>query len=161
MKKNLTYIGLGGNSNNTYYLFNQALHQMSSLALAAPVCSRFYRTAPISPIPQPDYINAVCSFETTYSPHQLLYALQSIETKLGKVPKPKEAERPIDLDILFYGNKTIFEPELQIPHPRWSERLFVLIPLNELISEIKIGLQLIPLMPLIEKLNLQKVEVLA
>ena len=55
---------------------------------------------------------------------------------MGKVPKPKTASRPIDIDLIFYGEHIQKEQGLEIPHPRWKERLFVLIPLSDLISEV-------------------------
>ena len=81
---------------------------------------------------QREYLNAVCRFETTLSPFELLDALEMIEKALGKRPKPKEAPRVIDLDLIFYGDCQINSPKLTVPHPRWNQRLFVLAPLAEL-----------------------------
>jgi 2-amino-4-hydroxy-6-hydroxymethyldihydropteridine diphosphokinase len=78
------------------------------------------------------FVNAVCCFQTTLSPKQLLVELQKIEGDLGKGTKPKNASRFIDIDILFYGKEVYQDEKLEIPHPRWKERLFVLVPLAEL-----------------------------
>lgn len=131
------YLGLGGNECESLVLIRQALKHIERLnGVSSLRCSRFYRTSPVSPIPQEKYINAVCRLETTMDAHTLFSHLQNIETHLGKLPKPKEAPRPIDIDILFYGSEKIEDAELTIPHPRWQERLFVLAPLTDLTDEI-------------------------
>lgn len=129
------YLGIGGNLGNVVERIGDAIEQLlSHPGISSLRLSRLYRTKPVSPLPQEDFLNCVCHFQTTLPPFDLLKLLQSIESRLGKEPKPKEAPRPIDLDILFYGQKAIETPELQVPHPHWNKRLFVLIPLQELIS---------------------------
>lgn len=82
---------------------------------------------------QPDFINGVVSFETTLEVESLYHLCKSIEEKLGRRPTPKRWQpRPIDLDILFYGNQIVETQKLKIPHPLLHERLFVLEPLNEI-----------------------------
>ena len=73
---------------------------------------------------------------TTLSPHKLLKILQEIERIMGKVPKSKNAPRILDIDILFYGQETHNDPDLTIPHPSWQERLFVLMPLKDLVKTL-------------------------
>lgn len=70
------------------------------------------------------------------SVHEVFQMTQEIERELGKVAKPKTASRPFDIDILFYGDHHFQDPHLTIPHPRWKERLFVLVPLHDLVEEI-------------------------
>lgn len=133
------YVGLGGNDEKAYNTLNEALRLLKEQPHIENLeVSRFYRTSPVSPIPQNDFINAVCRFKTNLAPHVLLKILQEIECKLGKVPKPKDAPRPIDCDLLFYGQESISSPALDVPHPRWRERLFVLTPLADLTDEINI-----------------------
>lgn len=130
---NEVYLGLGGNIGDSVALLNSALTQIQALPGAYHLqCSSFYSTKPVSDLPQRKYVNAVCCFETELSPWQLLAALQKIESGLGKRAKPKNAPRPIDLDILLFGKQFCDSAELQIPHPAWQARLFVLIPLAEL-----------------------------
>ena len=81
---------------------------------------------------QPDFINAVARVDTALDPHQLLCALLEIERKHGRVRSVPNAPRTLDLDILLYGDRTIGEPGLSIPHPRMHERAFVLVPLAEI-----------------------------
>lgn len=127
------YIGLGGNIGDaiaTLFTAVELLSHHHQISSCTP--SRFYRTTPVSSIAQEHYINAVCRITTCLVPHQLLYLLQKIETQLGKTAKAKEAPRIIDIDLLFYGSERYDDSELTIPHPRWHERLFVLLPLREL-----------------------------
>ncbi len=138
MKKERVYIGMGGNIGNSVQILNTALQQIQQIAgVDALFCSRFYRTSAVSSIPQGDFVNAVCTFQTLLSPKMLLRQLQKIETKLGKVDKDKEEPRVIDLDLLLHGSEVINDQELSVPHPKWKERLFVLVPLHELVDELE------------------------
>lgn len=131
------YMGLGGNVGSVYQSFQQALNFLQEMPEIKEIeLSKIYQTTPVSDIPQPPYLNAVCRFQTTFDPFVLLRKSQEIQKKLGQNPKPQNARRIIDLDILFYGDEKYETPELQIPHPRWQERLFVLIPLSDLTEQL-------------------------
>lgn len=133
------YVGLGGNIGDTVSIMRSALSQICSLEGVHQVAiSSFYETSPVSSIPQSSYTNAVCRLKTTLTPHELLTQLQRIERMHGKEPKPKEAPRILDLDILLFGSYQCRDKELEIPHPRWRERLFVLMPLSDLTSSIAV-----------------------
>lgn len=137
MRKSLVYIGLGGNIGDSASIVEYAAVQIASCRDFFDFRrSSLYVTPPVSPIPQNDYTNAVCSFETYSSPWEVLRKLQKIEAELGKIPKPKTAPRIIDLDILIFGDFLINEPKLTIPHPHWLERFFVLIPLADLTDSV-------------------------
>ncbi|MCB1213779.1 MAG: 2-amino-4-hydroxy-6-hydroxymethyldihydropteridine diphosphokinase, partial [Chlamydiia bacterium] len=82
--------------------------------------------------------NAVVAFSTSLAPQELFQLTSRIEKKLGKFSKPKTHPRTIDLDILFYGREQISSDLLQIPHPRWSERLFVVDPLMQLTPSVHV-----------------------
>lgn len=94
-------------------------------------CSAFYRTAPVGP-PQPDYLNGCLCCQTTLSPTALLVTLLAIEAKFGRVRQERWGPRRLDLDLLLYGDRIESTPRLQIPHPRMTERAFVLVPLAEI-----------------------------
>jgi 2-amino-4-hydroxy-6-hydroxymethyldihydropteridine diphosphokinase len=131
------YVGLGGNVGDSVMLLHRALDLISEHSCIHGVrSSALYRSVAVSPEPQCDFVNAVCVFTTTLSSLALLHYLQSIEQQLGKLPKAKTAPRPIDLDILLYGMEMVQLPDLQVPHPFWSERLFVLLPMAELVAEL-------------------------
>lgn len=130
------YISLGANLGEPLVTVQKALLEISILFPIGYRHSRFYETSPVSPIPQMSFINAVCCFETKQSAEEVFCEMQLIEKKLGKVPKGKDEPRFIDLDLLFFGNEYKNLEGLQVPHPRWEKRLFVLAPLSDLVKEI-------------------------
>ena len=134
------FIALGGNIGPVVQTLREAARQLSNLGHSFQM-SRFYWTEPLSPIPQPRFLNACCRFACTLSPYALLSSLQGIERALGKRPKAREEPRPIDLDLLFYGESILFGPELIVPHPRWHERLFVVRPLADLVDVLPFGIE--------------------
>jgi 2-amino-4-hydroxy-6-hydroxymethyldihydropteridine diphosphokinase len=137
--KIIVYLGLGGNLGDSFLNLKKALEELSQFKEIEQLkVSRFYKTSPVGNRNQPFFINATCCFITTLDPKSLLRKLQLLEKSLGKYPKPKDAPRLIDIDLLFYGSTYYQDAELEIPHPQWKERLFVLIPLSDLISEIKL-----------------------
>jgi len=78
----------------------------------------------------------VCQVYTRLNPVELLILVKGIESKLGRVSGKSKAPRPIDIDILFYGDQVTETPELVIPHPRLAERAFVLVPLAEIAPDL-------------------------
>ncbi len=132
------FVALGGNIGDSLQVLNQALTLIRELSISDLRVSKFYRTSPVSEIPQNSYVNAVCNFQTQLRPRELFIELEKIEKSLGKIQKLKNEPRSIDLDILFFGEERYNDPDLEIPHPRWKERLFVLIPLNDLVTHIVI-----------------------
>lgn len=131
------YLSLGGNEGNRFAVMQQALAAIRAIpGIRNFTASSLYETSPVSDIPQGDYLNAVCRMDTDLEAKPLLNHLQAIEKSLGKIPKPKNAARIIDIDMIFFGEETFRSDELEIPHPRWQERLFVIIPLLELTSTV-------------------------
>lgn len=132
----IVYISMGGNLNNPLKVQQEAIQKLKDF-FGKVECSHFYKTSPVSVIPQEDYVNSVCRFETDLSLAEVSKITHDIEKSLGKVPSGlKDAPRTIDLDILFYGNKSLSENGIEIPHPRWQNRLFVLVPLLDLTDTI-------------------------
>jgi 2-amino-4-hydroxy-6-hydroxymethyldihydropteridine diphosphokinase len=131
------FVGLGGNMRDTVSILDRALDEINNLPNVCDLrCSSFYQTSPVGPIEQKDYVNAVCSFTTTLCLKETHKALRCIEKELGKTPKGKYHPRIIDLDLLFFGNVHCYDEELHVPHPSWNDRLFVLVPLEELVEEV-------------------------
>ena len=97
--------------------------------------SSIYQTAPWGYLDQPAFLNQVIEAQTALSSLNLLDFLKQTEKQLGRQANFRFGPRLIDLDILFYGNRIIQTPRLQVPHPRLSERAFVLIPLAEIAPE--------------------------
>ena len=126
------YIALGGNLVGTLPIIQQIVARLKEMqGIEKLTSSRLYRTSPVSPIPQPDYLNAVCRFQTNLTLENLWKTLQILELEMGKKSKPKESPRLIDIDLLFYGAEARVSNDFIVPHPRWSERLFVLTPLAD------------------------------
>ncbi|MGK0674053.1 MAG: 2-amino-4-hydroxy-6-hydroxymethyldihydropteridine diphosphokinase [Halothiobacillaceae bacterium] len=135
----LAYIGLGSNLNDPVGQVRRALGVIAALPESRLVAaSRLYRSPPMGPIDQPEYINAVAALQTELVPYDLLRALQAIEQDFGRVRLRRWGERVIDLDLLLYDNLHLDSPELILPHPGIGERAFVLCPLAELAPDLVI-----------------------
>lgn len=94
--------------------------------------SAFHDTEPVGVGPQPRFLNAAVTGETTLSARDLLNTLLDIERRFGRERPRPGAPRTLDLDLILYGDSVIDEPELVVPHPRFRERAFVLVPLAEI-----------------------------
>ena len=125
------YLGLGSNMGNRQDNLDRALDFLSQ-RLRIDRVSSVYDTEPVGNVEQPHFLNLVCQVNTRLAPRELLTLAKSIESKLGRTSGKSNASRPIDIDILFYGDQVIETPELVIPHPRLAGRAFVLIPLAEI-----------------------------
>ncbi len=134
------YIGLGSNLDDPVRQVTTALQELDAVADTRCVArSGLYKSMPMGPADQPDYINAAAAVDTRLSPEQLLEALQAIEHSHGRVrDHEKWGPRTLDLDILLYENKELATEYLIIPHPGLHERNFVLYPLAELAPDIEI-----------------------
>ena len=130
------YLGLGSNMGNRQENLEKALDFLSQRLRVGQVSS-IYETEPIGNVEQPRFLNLMCQVYTRLAPLELLKLVKGIEMKLGRTPGKPDAPRPIDIDILFYGNRVIETPNLVIPHPRLAERAFVLIPLAEIAPDLK------------------------
>ncbi len=134
----LIFLGIGSNLKNPSYQVRLALKYIQKQKEFFEFrVSSLYQTSPISDIPQEDFINAVCQFKTSWPLKKLFKELCQIEKLMGKKPKPKNAPRIIDIDLLLYGSEFVDNSELSIPHPRMLERLFVLKPMSDLEDEIE------------------------
>jgi 2-amino-4-hydroxy-6-hydroxymethyldihydropteridine diphosphokinase len=128
------YIGLGSNLGNRNEAINGAITALASHA-HIQVCkiSSFMETSPEGgPSGQTSYLNAALALQTDLSPDQLLAFMHQIEHDQGRERVMKNGPRPIDLDLLFYGDFVLQETSLTIPHPRLNTRSFVLEPLAEI-----------------------------
>ncbi len=131
------YISLGSNLEEPEHQVLQAVEQISEIPESTLVgASRLYRSAPVGPEGQPDYINAVVALETHLAPLALLDALQAIEQHHGRVRHIRWGARTLDLDILLYGQEVIQSERLIIPHREMHWRNFVLQPLGDITPEL-------------------------
>ncbi|WP_392561439.1 2-amino-4-hydroxy-6-hydroxymethyldihydropteridine diphosphokinase [Orbus sturtevantii] len=134
----LAFIALGANLGEPLKQAQDAVKSVNSLRSTKVLeVSPFYRSKPLGPQDQPDYLNAVIKITTELSPIALLNALQKIEKDLGRVRKSNRwGPRTLDLDILLYDNIQINSENLTIPHYDMKNREFVLYPLFDLEPEL-------------------------
>jgi 2-amino-4-hydroxy-6-hydroxymethyldihydropteridine diphosphokinase len=126
-------VGVGSNLGDREFLIRKAVEAMRDLPRTLVVrVSSLYDTDPVGEVDQPAFLNAVVWLETTLLPRELLWQLLLIEKRMGRVRSQRWGPRPIDLDLLFYDDETISEPDLTVPHPEAHRRGFVLLPLLEL-----------------------------
>lgn len=138
MTEHTAYIGIGSNLGNpaehVRFAISQ-LRQLSSSTLAAQ--SSLYQTAPVD-ADGDNYVNAVVCLLTALSPKKLMARLHDLENASGRKRTYRNAPRTLDLDILLYDDKEINTSALTLPHPRMTERAFVLVPLLEITPTITI-----------------------
>jgi len=128
------YLALGSNLGDRASTIARAIELLAARGVAPLARSPLYETDPVTPDPQPEYLNAVLRGETALSPHGLLALCLEVEEALGRRRPPGRdvAPREIDVDLLLYGAVVIAEPpSLIVPHPRLLERPFVRIPLSD------------------------------
>lgn len=135
-----SYIGLGSNLDNPELQLKSALAALNDIPeTSLAQHSSFYRSRPLGPDNQPDFINAVASLTSGLTATGLLAQLQIIENRQGRVRTgPRWGPRTLDLDLLLYGDEIIEEEGLIVPHPGLRHRNFVLMPLLELAPGIEI-----------------------
>lgn len=132
-------IAMGSNLGDREAHLRYAIARLSSILTGVRVSS-FHNTAAVEVNePQPDYLNAALSGWTTLGPHELLGQMLRIERERGRERPSFRASRTLDLDLIFYGDETIDSPDLTVPHPRWRDRAFVVLPLSEVWDEKKGG----------------------
>ena len=131
------YLSLGSNLGDREAYLSQALEKLRGQGIVPTQISSFYETEPVDVTDQPDFLNLVCQVTTELDPAQLLNACQQIELDMGRVRERDKGPRTLDVDIVLYDQQIVNEPRLSIPHPHWSERNFVLIPLMEIAPDLR------------------------
>ena len=135
----LVYIGLGSNLDDPKRQIKDALNSLRKLSLTNDGVefsrvSSLYRSAPLGPQDQPDFINTVAELLVALDPLALLNRLQQLEQEQGRVEGRRWGERIIDLDIILYGDGIVESAMLTIPHIGIAKRAFVLLPLAEIVG---------------------------
>lgn len=125
------YLALGSNLGDRLANLRAAVASLEERGIEVTARSSVWETPPV-PAGQPPFLNAAVAAETALDPPSLLRELKAIEHAFGRRPGPHWGPRPIDLDILFYGDQHIETPELTVPHARIAERAFVLSPLSDI-----------------------------
>ncbi|MGS2792201.1 2-amino-4-hydroxy-6-hydroxymethyldihydropteridine diphosphokinase [Escherichia coli] len=134
----LAYIAIGSNLASPLEQVNAALKALGDIPESRILAvSSFYRTPPLGPQDQPDYLNAAVALETSLAPEELLNHTQRIELQQGRVRKAERwGPRTLDLDIMLFGNEVINTERLTVPHYDMKNRGFMLWPLFEIAPEL-------------------------
>jgi 2-amino-4-hydroxy-6-hydroxymethyldihydropteridine diphosphokinase len=132
------YVALGSNLSEPARQVERAIDALAGMAATRLVSrSSLWKSRPLGPADQADYINAVAGLLTTATPQVFLAALQELERRLGRTqPVVRWGPRVIDLDLLLYGDRRSDEPDLTLPHAGLHQRNFVLYPLAEIAAEL-------------------------
>ena len=130
------YFALGSNLGNRLQNLREAVRRLESLGHVS-ASSDVFSTAPWGGVAQPDYLNACVRIDSPsdYEPHEILKAVKNFEREIGRVESVRWGARKIDIDILLMDDVIFHSQDLDIPHVRIPERLFVLVPLSQIVPE--------------------------
>ncbi len=140
----MVYLSIGTNLGRRRQNMRRAMAEIESRIGHIVSRSGLFTTEPWGFSSPHAFLNACVAVDTPLSPRQLLDATQAIERDMGRTEKTRPSERPayhdrvIDIDILLYGDRTVSQPRLRIPHPRIAERLFVLRPLAQIAPSLSV-----------------------
>ncbi len=158
------FVALGSNQGDSPAILQQALDELVVLTDGAVFRSGLWASTPVDcPPGSPDFVNAVAAFpcQPGETPESLLARLQALERAHGRKPKLVLNEpRPLDLDLIVFGDQRRYAPQLTLPHPRAHQRRFVLQPLCEIAPELVLPGQCVPVGRLLASLHLGSAEVL-
>ncbi len=131
------HLGLGGNVGDRLNCLRRGLYALAAHPeIRVDAVSRIWESEYVGPGRQRPYLNACCRARTSLAPSALLAVLKGLEQRLGRKPDGHLRPRPLDLDILLFGDRCGADRQLTLPHPRLAERGFVLAPLAELAAEL-------------------------
>ena len=133
------FLGLGSNLGDREANIRESIERLSHHPIRIEKVSSIYETAPVGLTDQPDFLNAVIEIETDLDPFELLDVVMNVEKELGRVRNIRWGPRVIDIDVLLYDDAIIDTPELVVPHPRMTERAFVMAPLAEIAPDLKLS----------------------
>lgn len=138
MNKHIVFLGIGSNLGKRERQIEESIELIDSRLGRVLNCSTYHYSSPQGFSSIHDFANVVLQLQTELSPQDLLLSIQQIEQQLGRVRKTDQryADRTIDIDILFYDDLVIETEQLEVPHPRLSERGFVLLPLMEIAPDL-------------------------
>ena len=130
-------LGLGSNVGNLEDNLRSAIRELErsleSLVVAPP-----YRSQPVSSIAQDPYLNTALTGRTRLAADELLALTKALEREAGRRPGPRDGPRPLDIDLLIYGDRVLHTPELCVPHPRLRQRRFYLAPLADIAPHLRV-----------------------
>jgi 2-amino-4-hydroxy-6-hydroxymethyldihydropteridine diphosphokinase len=134
---NIAYLSLGSNIGDRFYYLRRSVQLLQETgSIRVNQVSSVYETDPVGYVDQAAFLNIVVELETQLTPHELLNKCNEVEEELGRTREVRWGPRTVDLDILLYNEENMKTEDLIIPHPRMTERGFVLVPLVELNPEL-------------------------
>jgi 2-amino-4-hydroxy-6-hydroxymethyldihydropteridine diphosphokinase len=131
------FLSMGSNIGDRAANLSAAIAALPDAGVRVLKVSAFYETEPVDYLQQEWFLNCVVEGETELPGGTLLANLRAIEAQMGSKKAIAKGPRILDIDILLYGNETFATPELQVPHPRMTQRRFVLVPLAEIAPELR------------------------
>jgi 2-amino-4-hydroxy-6-hydroxymethyldihydropteridine diphosphokinase len=163
------FIGIGSNQGDKIVMIREAIREISAQIGKITRCSSIYESAAWGYQSDNRFYNLVIALDSDENPNDILVKLKQIETQFGRLPKKgiSYEDRPIDLDILEYENHVLKTEKLEIPHPKIAERLFVLVPFQEIAPDwkfkansktVKLMLETCTDQTILHKLNLKPLE---
>ncbi len=154
------FIALGANLGDPISQLREAAQRLRDTAgLHSVQLSPIYFSAPVGVVDQPRFANAAVQLETSLSAHELLAVCHSVERAMGRVRTVRWGPRTIDLDLIFFGTLRVVDETLTLPHPRWSERAFVVQPIYDLAPDLVIdGISLRDTLARLDRTDLQRAE---
>ena len=152
------FIALGANLGDPVAQLREAAQRLRDTAgLHSVQLSPIYFSAPVGVVDQPRFANAAVQLETSLSAHELLAVCHSVERAMGRVRTVRWGPRTIDLDLIFFGTLRMTDETLTLPHPRWSERAFVVQPIYDLAHDLVIdGISLRDTLARLDRTDLQR-----
>ena len=131
------YVGLGSNIGDRLAHLKAAVQALESRGIVVEEASSVYETDPVGP-PQPDFLNAALALGADLPPVELVAALKEVEAEIGRQQAERWGPRVIDLDLLLYGEQTVAEPGITVPHPELTNRAFALVPVLEIDGDVEL-----------------------
>ncbi len=152
------FIALGANLGDPVAQLREAAQRLrDTVGLHSVQLSPIYFSAPVGVVDQPRFANAAVRLETTLTAHELLAVCHSVERAMGRVRTVRWGPRTIDLDLIFFGTLHLSDEALTLPHPRWSERAFVVQPIYDLAPDLIIdGVALSETLARLDRSDLQR-----
>jgi 2-amino-4-hydroxy-6-hydroxymethyldihydropteridine diphosphokinase len=135
MEDRIVVLLLGSNMGDSIVCLNTAIHYIENRISPIIMTSSLYKTAAWGKTNQADFYNQVVAIKSSFTPDEILTITLDIEKQMGRERIEKWAERVIDIDILFYGDDIIDNPNLKVPHPYLHVRRFTLVPLQEILPQ--------------------------
>lgn len=131
------YVGLGSNLGDRLDNLKRAVELMLEKGLSVMEASSVYETDPVGP-PQPDFLNAAVAVDCDLPPAELVAVLKQVEAEIGREQSERWGPRVIDLDLLLYGEQTVAEPDVTVPHAELTNRAFALVPVLEIDDDVEL-----------------------